>query len=266
MEQFKRQEDFFGHEACMRQALGPGALGRPRGSWWRGRWEGGLGWGTHVNPWLFHFNVWQNPLQKIIIIIIKKRNKKKGRRKCKKEVGKERGWQRRKGDRRSENGTEKEWEAGMRWAWGRAVTERISKKETEETPGKKGKGRRWNVRADYGRPFLTSSLQICPPTELPHFLFLLLFTALSFNLDTKRELLRYLKVGQKGFWEEGSGHWVSWPPLGWQMSFILHAGFDCWQWCCHGGVPWAQQKRAQRSNLEVLGNRCQLNKCLSSLG
>ena len=25
--------------------------------------EGGLGWGTHVNPWLFHFNVWQNPPQ-----------------------------------------------------------------------------------------------------------------------------------------------------------------------------------------------------------
>ena len=41
----------------MRQALGPGALGRPRGSEWRGRWEGGSGWGTHVNPWLFHFNV-----------------------------------------------------------------------------------------------------------------------------------------------------------------------------------------------------------------
>ena len=49
---------------CMRQALGPGALGRPRGSGWRGRWEGGSGWGTHVNPWLFHFNVWQNSLQK----------------------------------------------------------------------------------------------------------------------------------------------------------------------------------------------------------
>ena len=48
---------------CMRQALGPGALGRPRGIGWRGRWEGGLGWGTHVNPWLFHFNVWQNPPQ-----------------------------------------------------------------------------------------------------------------------------------------------------------------------------------------------------------
>ena len=44
---------------CMRQALGPGALGRPRGIGWRGRWEGGSGWGTHVNPWLFHFNVWQ---------------------------------------------------------------------------------------------------------------------------------------------------------------------------------------------------------------
>ena len=41
----------------LRQALGPGALERPRGSGWRGRWEGALGWGTHVNPWLFHFNV-----------------------------------------------------------------------------------------------------------------------------------------------------------------------------------------------------------------
>ena len=41
----------------MRQALGPGALGKPIGSGWRGRWEGGSGWGTHVNPWLFHFNV-----------------------------------------------------------------------------------------------------------------------------------------------------------------------------------------------------------------
>ena len=47
----------------MRQALGPGALGKPRGSGWRGRWEGGSEWGTHVNPWLFHFNVWQNPPQ-----------------------------------------------------------------------------------------------------------------------------------------------------------------------------------------------------------
>ena len=46
-----------GFNGCMRQALGPGTLGKPRGNGWRGRWEGGLGWGTHVNPWLFHFNV-----------------------------------------------------------------------------------------------------------------------------------------------------------------------------------------------------------------
>ena len=24
---------------------------------------GGSGWGTHVNPWLFHFSVWRSPLQ-----------------------------------------------------------------------------------------------------------------------------------------------------------------------------------------------------------
>ena len=24
---------------------------------------GGIGWGTHVNPWLIHINVWQKPLQ-----------------------------------------------------------------------------------------------------------------------------------------------------------------------------------------------------------
>ena len=34
----------------MRQALRPGALGRPRGIGWRGRWEEGSRWGTHVNP------------------------------------------------------------------------------------------------------------------------------------------------------------------------------------------------------------------------
>ena len=56
------------------------ALGRPRGIGWRGRWEGGSGWGTHVNPWLIHFNVWQNPLQycKVISLqLIKKKEKKK---------------------------------------------------------------------------------------------------------------------------------------------------------------------------------------------
>ena len=47
----------------MRDVLGRGALGRPRGIGWRGRWEGGSGWGTHVTPWLIHVNVWQNPLQ-----------------------------------------------------------------------------------------------------------------------------------------------------------------------------------------------------------
>ena len=47
----------------LRQVLGPGALGRPRGIGWRGRWEGGSGWGVHVNPWLIHVNVWKKPLQ-----------------------------------------------------------------------------------------------------------------------------------------------------------------------------------------------------------
>ena len=27
-----------------------------------GKWEGGSGWGTHVNPWLIHVNVWQKLL------------------------------------------------------------------------------------------------------------------------------------------------------------------------------------------------------------
>ena len=47
----------------MRQMLRAGALGRPREMGWRGRREGGSGWGTHVNPWLIHVNVWQKPLQ-----------------------------------------------------------------------------------------------------------------------------------------------------------------------------------------------------------
>ena len=44
--------------------LGPGALERPRGIGWRGRWEGGSGWGIHVNPPLImsmndknHYNI-----------------------------------------------------------------------------------------------------------------------------------------------------------------------------------------------------------------
>ena len=64
---------------CMRQVLGHGALGRPRGIEWRGRWERGSGWGTHVNPWLTHVNVWQKPLQycKVISLQLIKINGKK---------------------------------------------------------------------------------------------------------------------------------------------------------------------------------------------
>ena len=46
---------------------------------WRGRRERGAGWGTHVNPWLIHVNVWQKPLQyrKVISIQLIKINGKK---------------------------------------------------------------------------------------------------------------------------------------------------------------------------------------------
>ena len=61
----------------MRQVLRAGALGRPTGMGWR--WEGGSGWGTHVNPWLIHANVWQKPLQycKVISLQLIKTNEKK---------------------------------------------------------------------------------------------------------------------------------------------------------------------------------------------
>ena len=61
--------------------LRAGALGRPRGMGWGGRREGGLGWGTRVNPWLIHVNVWQKPLQycKVISFQIIKINEKKNR-------------------------------------------------------------------------------------------------------------------------------------------------------------------------------------------
>ena len=63
----------------MRQVLGAGALGRPRGMGWGGRREGGSGWGTHVNPWLIHVDVWQKPLQycKVISLQLIKINEKK---------------------------------------------------------------------------------------------------------------------------------------------------------------------------------------------
>ena len=45
------------------QVLRAGAVGRPRGMGWGGRQEVGSAWGTHINPWLIHINVWQKPLQ-----------------------------------------------------------------------------------------------------------------------------------------------------------------------------------------------------------
>ena len=50
---------------------------------WGGRWEGGSGWGTHVNPWLIHVNAWQKPLQycKVISLqLIKINGKEKEKR------------------------------------------------------------------------------------------------------------------------------------------------------------------------------------------
>ena len=63
---------------CMRQVLRAGTLGRPRGMGWGGRREGGSGWGTHVNPWLIHVNIWQKPLQycKVISLQLIKVNEK----------------------------------------------------------------------------------------------------------------------------------------------------------------------------------------------
>ena len=63
----------------MRQVLGPGALGRPRGIGWGWRWEAVSGWGIHVNPSLIHVSVWQKPLQyrKVINLQLIKINVKK---------------------------------------------------------------------------------------------------------------------------------------------------------------------------------------------
>ena len=40
--------------------IGAGALGRPRGMVWGGRWEEGSGCGIHVYLWQIHFDIWQN--------------------------------------------------------------------------------------------------------------------------------------------------------------------------------------------------------------
>ena len=64
---------------CMRQVLRAGALGRPWGMGRGGRREWGSGWGTHVIPWLIHFNVWPKPLQycKVVSLQLIKINEKK---------------------------------------------------------------------------------------------------------------------------------------------------------------------------------------------
>ena len=55
---------------------------------WGGRREEGSGWGTHVNPWLIHANLWQKPLQycKVISLQLIKINEKKFRKKKKKLI------------------------------------------------------------------------------------------------------------------------------------------------------------------------------------
>ena len=96
---------------CMRQVLGAGALGRPRVIRWRGRWEGGSGWGIHVNPWPIHDNVCQNPLQycKVISLQLIKINGKKNKNEKKKRL--QAGGKR--GDREWDD-----WTSSLtRWTW-----------------------------------------------------------------------------------------------------------------------------------------------------
>ena len=60
--------------------LGAGALGRPRGMGWGGRWEEGSGWGTRVYLWRIHFDIWQNQHNIVMLknkIKLKKKDKKK---------------------------------------------------------------------------------------------------------------------------------------------------------------------------------------------
>ena len=63
--------------------LGAGALGRPRGMIWGGRREESSGWGTHVNLWWIHFDIWQNQYN-----IVKFKNKIKLKKK-KQQYGQE---------------------------------------------------------------------------------------------------------------------------------------------------------------------------------
>ena len=69
----------------MKQVLRAGALGRPRGIGWGRRREGGSGWGTHVNPWLIHVNVWQKPLQYCRVISLQLIKNEKNKQKTNKQ-------------------------------------------------------------------------------------------------------------------------------------------------------------------------------------
>ena len=61
--------------------LGAGALGRPRGMVWGGRWKEGSGWGTHVYLWQIHFDIWQNQYNIVKLKIKKKKTTRLLRRK-----------------------------------------------------------------------------------------------------------------------------------------------------------------------------------------
>ena len=70
-----RLQQYMNHELPDVQA----GFRKGRGMGWGGRWEEGSEWGTHVNPWLIHVNVWQNPLEycKVISLQLIKINKNK---------------------------------------------------------------------------------------------------------------------------------------------------------------------------------------------
>ena len=53
------------------RALKASALGQPRRMGWGVRWEGDLGWGTHVHLWMIHVNVWQDPPKYYKVITLK---------------------------------------------------------------------------------------------------------------------------------------------------------------------------------------------------
>ena len=52
----------------MKQGTQNWSTGMTKGTGWGGEWEGGLGWGTHVHPWLIHINIWQKPSQHCKVI------------------------------------------------------------------------------------------------------------------------------------------------------------------------------------------------------